>query len=82
LIVLTRLDGRAVALNTDLIERIEEQCGSVVTLVGGAQYPVAESVQEVAALVREYRVSVLLAVKREEVGSRRASLRLLPAAPC
>ena len=47
------------ALNPDLIERVEERrFRTVVTLVDGAKYLVAESVQVVSELMLAYRQAV------------------------
>jgi len=43
MIVLTRLNGPSFALNPDLIERVDANPDTVVTLVGGIKYVVAES---------------------------------------
>jgi flagellar protein FlbD len=58
-IVLNRLNGRAFALNPDLIERAECTPDTVITLVDGAKYLVGESLEELADLVRHYRAQVL-----------------------
>jgi uncharacterized protein YlzI (FlbEa/FlbD family) len=59
MIVLTRLNGPSFALNPDLIERVEANPDTVVVLVGGASYPIAESVDELLARVRHYRGQVI-----------------------
>lgn len=59
MIVLTRLNGAAFALNADLIERAEETPDTVVTLVDGKKYVVAEGVHEIVRRVREFRASVI-----------------------
>ena len=46
MIVLTKLNGPSFALNPDLIERVDADPGTVVVLIGGASYPIAESVDE------------------------------------
>jgi flagellar protein FlbD len=58
-IVLTRLNGAAFALNPDLIERAESTPDTVVTLVDGKKYIVAESLRELAQLVRDFRSGVI-----------------------
>ena len=47
MITVTRLNGPAFALNPDLIERIEETPDTVIHLVGGTNYVVVESVEEI-----------------------------------
>ena len=49
MITVTRLNGPAFALNPDLIERIEATPDTVIHLVGGTNYVVVESVEEIVA---------------------------------
>jgi flagellar protein FlbD len=58
-ITLTRLNGQAFALNSDLIERIDVTPDTVITLVDGTKYVVAESLAEVIREVREFRAEVV-----------------------
>jgi flagellar protein FlbD len=58
-IVLTRLNGAAFALNADLIERAEATPDTVVTLVDGKKYVVAEDVHEIVQRVRDFRARVI-----------------------
>jgi flagellar protein FlbD len=80
MILLTRLNGPQIAVNADLIERAEATPDTVLTLVDGTKYLVAESVQEVIDKVRLFRASVLVAAKEleENAGHPRATLRALP----
>ena len=57
---MTRLHGASVAVNCDLIERVEATPDTVVTLVDGSRYVVRETVAEVVDKVRAYRASVVL----------------------
>ena len=59
MITLTRLSGTSFALNSDLIERVDATPDTVVTLVDGKKYVVAESLREVIEAVRRYRGEVL-----------------------
>lgn len=59
MIVLNRLNGQPFALNPDLFERAESTPDTVITLLGGAKYVVAQSLDELAALVRTHRARVL-----------------------
>lgn len=59
MIMLTRLNGPAFALNPDLIERAESTPDTVITLVDGAKYIVAESLVEVVSRIRESRALAL-----------------------
>jgi flagellar protein FlbD len=70
MIVVTRYSGPAVALNCDLIERVEADPDTVLTLVDGSRFVVRESVAEVIDKVRTFRASVLVlagALEREAV---------------
>ncbi len=74
MIMLTRLNGPEFALNPDLIERAEQTPDTVITLVDGKHYVVAESLEEVIARVRGERALVLgLATLREQEQTRRPS---------
>lgn len=55
MITLTRLSGSTFVLNCDLIERIDNTPDTVISLVDGKKYVVAESAAEVIASVRAYR---------------------------
>lgn len=59
MITLTRLSGQRFALNPDLMERIEATPDTVISLVDGTKHVVTEGVDEVVALVRHYRASVV-----------------------
>jgi flagellar protein FlbD len=58
-ILLTRLGGAVFALNQDLIERADCTPDTVVTLIDGTKYVVAESLPDLADLVREFRAAVI-----------------------
>jgi flagellar protein FlbD len=58
-ILLTRLNGPVFALNPDLVERADCTPDTVITLVDGTKYVVAESLPDLVALVRQYRASVI-----------------------
>ena len=59
MILVTRLNGPEFALNPDLVERAEGTPDTVLTLVDGTKYIIAESVDEFIRLVRRYRAGVL-----------------------
>jgi len=61
MIILTRLNGPEFALNPDLIERVESTPDTVLTLVDGTKYVVAESLSELIARIRWFRASVISA---------------------
>ena len=66
MILVTRLNGAVFALNPDLIERVECTPDTVVTLVDGTKYIIAESVPEFIEQVRHYRASLIAQASRIE----------------
>jgi flagellar protein FlbD len=58
-ILLTRLNGPVFALNPDLLERADCTPDTVITLVDGTKYVVAESLPDLVALIRQYRACVV-----------------------
>jgi flagellar protein FlbD len=67
-ILVTRLNGPVFALNPDLVERADCTPDTVITLVDGTKYVIAESVPEFIELVRRYRVSLIAQAQRIDVG--------------
>jgi len=61
LIRLTRFCGDAVFVNCDLIEVVERNPDTVLTLVSGNRLTVQETPQQIADLVRDFRQSLLQA---------------------
>lgn len=59
MITLTRLSGSVFVLNSDLIERIDATPDSVVTLIDGKKYVVAETLEQIIDAVRTYRGEVI-----------------------
>lgn len=59
MIQLTRLNSEVFALNTDLIERIEATPDTVVTLIDGTKYIVADSLDDVIDRVINFRARVV-----------------------
>jgi len=59
MIMVTRRNGSAFALNPDLIERVEATPDTVITLVAGTKYVVSESVQEIIDEIRDFRAAIL-----------------------
>jgi flagellar protein FlbD len=79
MIIVTRLHGSSVAVNCDLIERVEATPDTVLTLVDGSRYVVRESVAEIVDKVRAFRASVvLLAGRLETPDTTGQRLRLVP----
>ncbi len=58
MIIVTRLNGPQFALNPDLVERADSTPDTVITLVDGTKYVIAETVPEFIELIRRYRASV------------------------
>lgn len=77
MIALTRLNGSPFAVNSDLIERIDASPDTVLTLVDGTKYLVAESLQEVIEAVRAFRASVVADSRHEPLTSRATPLRVV-----
>jgi flagellar protein FlbD len=77
MITLTRLTGAQFALNPDLVERVDCTPDTVITLVDGTKYLVAESLPEVTNLVLEYRARIVAgasAFERYDATSSRRTL--------
>jgi flagellar protein FlbD len=66
LILVTRLNGAVFALNPDLVERADCTPDTVITLVDGTKYIIAESVPEFIDSVRHYRASLIAQASRIE----------------
>ena len=82
MVTLTRITGARFGLNPDLIERVDATPDTVITLVDGTKYLVRESLDEVVALVLEFRAQVLAAGAFEQITEtavRRARLAAVPA---
>ena len=59
MITLSRLNGAAFAVNCDLIERIDAAPDTILTLVDGTRYVVAEPLEDVIEKVRKFRAEVV-----------------------
>jgi len=59
LIRLTRFCGDAVFVNSDLIEVVERNPDTVITLVSGNRLTVQETPEQIAELVRGFRQSLM-----------------------
>jgi flagellar protein FlbD len=82
MVPLTRITGAQFALNPDLIERVDRTPDTIITLVDGTKYIVQESLDEVVAMVLEYRAQILVTANSfERLGEhvvRRARLSAVP----
>ncbi len=61
MIQLSRLNGERFALNTDLIERVDETPDTVLSLIDGTKYVVAEPIDEVIDRIIAFRARVVAA---------------------
>jgi uncharacterized protein YlzI (FlbEa/FlbD family) len=60
MILLTRFhSGERFAVNSDLIERIEETPDTVITLTNGTRYVVQESIDEIAQQIQTVKATTL-----------------------
>ena len=66
MILVTRINGAVFALNPDLVERADCTPDTVITLVDGTKYVIAESVPEFIDSVRHYRASLIAQASRIE----------------
>ena len=64
MIELTRLNGRPMVVNSDLIKFIEASPDTMLTLVNGEKLIVREEINEVAEKVIAYRARLLAVVAR------------------
>lgn len=64
MILVTRLNGTVFALNPDLVERADCTPDTVVTLVDGTKYILAESVPEFIDLIMGYRAGLIAKAQR------------------
>lgn len=65
MIQLTRLNKERFALNTDLIERVEATPDTVLTLIDGTKYIVAEPLEVVIDRVVDFRARVVATAEAE-----------------
>nr|WP_302595199.1 flagellar FlbD family protein [uncultured Cellulosilyticum sp.] len=63
MITLTKLNTQGFALNSDLIETIEETPDTVLTMTNGNKYVVKETTQEVIDKIIAYKRKTLLPVE-------------------
>lgn len=64
MILLRRLNGTPFGVNADLIERLEITPDTVVTLVDGTKYVVADSVDEIVDRIIDFRARILADAER------------------
>lgn len=68
MILLTRLSGSAFALNSELIERVDATPDTVITLIDGSKYVVAEGLHAVVNAIRFHRAEVIALSAHVQVG--------------
>lgn len=84
MIVVTRLNGSAFAVNPDLVERIQETPDTTLIMVDGAKYIVRESLADVIDLIAAYRARIVGMAYGTDAGARDATgpqPTLAPVAP-
>ena len=59
MIIVTRLNGGQFGVNPDLIQRIDSAPDTIITLIDGTKYIVAEPMTDVIAQIHEYRSGIL-----------------------
>lgn len=64
MIELTRLNGRSMVLNSDLIKTAEASPDTMLTLINGEKLIVRETIQEVEEKMLAYRARLLATVAR------------------
>lgn len=74
MILLRRLNGTEFAINADLIERIEITPDTVVSLVDGTKYVVADTVEEVIERIVAFRARILATAEQDAEGIDDASV--------
>jgi flagellar protein FlbD len=59
MLIVTQLTGHRFGLNPDLIQRVDAEHDTVITLVDGTKYLVAESLDQVAEMMLEHRIAIV-----------------------
>lgn len=78
MIVLTRFSSERIAINADLVARVETNPDTRVTLIDGSRYIVTESMEDVIRLVEEHKARVLVLAQSLPIVGERASLEIVP----
>lgn len=58
-IIVTRLNGPQFAVNPDLLQRIDSAPDTILTLVDGTKYIVAESTSQIIELITDHRAQLI-----------------------
>jgi flagellar protein FlbD len=64
MIELTRLNGRSIVLNCDLIKTVEASPDTMLTLINGEKLIIREGISEVVERVLAYRARLLAVIAR------------------
>jgi flagellar protein FlbD len=80
-IVLTRFNSERIAVNADLVARVETSPDTRVTMIDGSRYIVTESMADVIRLIEEYKARVLALARSLPDVTDRAPLELVRRAP-
>ena len=78
MIVVTRLGGGEFGVNPDLIQRIDSAPDTILTLIDGTKYIVAEPMAEVISRINEHRAQILSRAQEIQVQPR---MELVPDLP-
>ncbi|QDW62462.1 flagellar FlbD family protein [Oerskovia sp. KBS0722] len=81
MIVLTRFSSERIAINADLVARVETNPDTRVTLIDGSRYIVTESMEDVIRLVEEHKARVLLIAQSMTSIGERTPLGIVPDRP-
>lgn len=81
MILVHRLKGEPLFINSDLIETIEATPDTVVGLADGRKLVVAESPEEVVDRSRRYRASVIVAAEQIRAETGQADLVMIHSDP-
>ena len=63
MIILTKLNTQGFAINSDLIETIEETPDTVITMTNGNRYVVKETTQEVIDKIIKFKKQIVLPIE-------------------
>jgi len=80
-ILVHRLRGEPMLLNSDLVESIETTPDTVITLVDGKRIVVADDAAEVVDRIRDFRAAVLAAAEAARMAIADGAATVLPFPP-
>ena len=66
MISLTRINDTSIVLNAELIEFVEANPDTIISLSNGHKYLVKDTVDEVVKKVKEYKRSILIGLQAGE----------------